>query len=245
MHLTHDVHEQPMTASPLYPDADIQEILLINPNTSQATTAMMVAIAAAELPPGYRICGMTARSGPPMIINEDELARAGLEVEQVWLTAGRHWAGVIVSAFGDPGIERVRANCQVPAVGICEASMLAAGIDGRRFGIATVTPDLLISINAKADQLGLTPHYTGTRLTAGEPRALASDAFELEAALADVVRQCIEEDGAQAVIIGGGPLGQAAVGLTPHFEVPIIAPISAAVARLLTLLPTASPLPMA
>ncbi len=178
---------------------------------------------------------MTARSGPTMIVNEEELAAAGLEVERVWRNAGDHWAGVIISAFGDPGIERVRAVSKVPVVGICEASMLAAGADGRAFGIATVTPDLLEAINADADTLGLSENYTGTRLTVGDPRVLASDAVALEAALSGAVLECME-DGAQAVIIGGGPLGQAAVGLAPHFDIPIIAPISAAVSQMLGLL---------
>lgn len=211
------------------------DILLINPNTSQATTDMMVAIASAELPPGFRISGMTARSGPAMIVNEGELAAAGLEVEQVWKNAGDRWAGIIISAFGDPGIGRVRALCKVPVVGICEASMLEASTNGRPFGIATVTPDLLEAINADATALGLSENYTGTRLTVGDPRILASDAAALEAALSGAVLECIE-DGAEAVIIGGGPLGQAAVGLASRFNIPIIAPISAAVSQMIGLL---------
>jgi len=213
---------------------DMPDILLINPNTSQATTDMMVAIAAADLPPGCRITGMTAACGPTMIVNERELAAAGMQVEEVWQRAGDHWSGIIVSAFGDPGIERIRASSRVPVVGICEASMLAAAADGRRFGIATVTPDLLAAIDAHVDALGLRASYTGTRLTEGDPRELASDAAALEAALTGAVRACIA-DGAQAVIIGGGPLGQAAVKLAPHFDVPIIAPISAAISQLLGL----------
>ncbi len=211
------------------------DILLINPNTSQRTTDMMVAIASATLPPGYRITGMTAASGPAMIVNETELAAAGRQVEQVWKNAGADWSGIIISAFGDPGLERVRASSRVPVVGICEASMREAGANGRRFGIATVTPDLLSAIDADVDALGLRTSYTGTRLTEGDPRVLASDADALEAALGGAVRACMA-DGAQAVIIGGGPLGQAAVRLAPRFDIPIIAPISAAISQMLGLL---------
>jgi len=52
-------------------------------------------------------------------------------------------------------------------------------------------------------------------------------------ALAEAVRQSIRCDGAQAVIIGGGPLGQAAIALASRFTTPIIAPIPAAVRRLM------------
>lgn len=210
----------------------MRQILLINPNTSEATTAMMVAIAAGELGDGFRVTGVSARRGPSMIVNEAELTAAGCEVEQVWREAGAAYDGVIVSAFGDPGIELVREAGRVPVAGICEASMLEAAQDGRRFGVATVTPELVAAIDGRALALGLGGTYTGVRLTDGDPRALAADPQALENALAAAVQRCISDDGAQAVIIGGGPLGQAAIGLAGRFGVPVIAPIPAAVRRL-------------
>ena len=107
--------------------------------------------------------------------------------------------------------------------------MLEAAHGSRRFGVATVTPELVAAIDGRAAQLGLGAYYTGIRLTEGDPRALAADPKALEEALAGAVLQCIEEDGAQSVIIGGGPLGEAAMGLTGRFGVPVIAPIPAAV----------------
>ncbi|MCO5397925.1 aspartate/glutamate racemase family protein [Ralstonia soli] len=207
-------------------------ILLINPNSSQATTDMMVLIAQDNAPAGYTVVGATAANGPSMIVNEAELAAAAGEVEATWRNARGPHAGVIVSAFGDPGVAQVRdASGPTPVVGICEASMFEAAEGGRRFGVATVTPDLVAAIDAKAQELGLGALYTGVRLTPGEPRALTADSAALEQALGHAVQACLD-DGAQAVIIGGGPLGQAAVSLARQFDVPIIAPISAAVRRL-------------
>jgi allantoin racemase len=54
-------------------------------------------------------------------------------------------------------------------------------------------------------------------------------------ALRKVVTTCIERDKAEAVIIGGGPLGNAAIALTPMFSIPVIAPIPVAVNRILRL----------
>ncbi|HET7837149.1 MAG TPA: aspartate/glutamate racemase family protein [Variovorax sp.] len=212
----------------------MQDILLINPNSSSATTAMMVAIAAGDAPAGYRVEGRTAQDGPPMIVNPGELEQAALEVERTWRDGGTHWAGVIISAFGDPGIERVRAACRVPVVGIAEASMREASAGGRRFGIATVTPDLVGPIEGRARALGLLAVYAGIRLTDGDPRQLAADPKALEEALARAVQRSIDDDGAEAVIIGGGPLGQAAIGLQGRFAVPVIAPIPAAMRLLMS-----------
>lgn len=207
-------------------------ILLINPNSSQATTDMMVRIAQADAPAGFTVVGITANGGPSMIVNEAELAAAAVEVERAWRSADVPHAGVIISAFGDPGIDQVRAlSGATPVVGICEASMLEAAEGGRRFGVATVTPDLVDAIDAKARQLGLDGLYTGVQLTPGDPRALAAEPRILEDALAMATQECLD-DGAQAVIIGGGPLGQAAVSLARRFDMPLVAPISAAVRRL-------------
>jgi Asp/Glu/hydantoin racemase len=47
------------------------------------------------------------------------------------------------------------------------------------------------------------------------------------------VAECFEIDHAETVIIGGGPLGQAAIALARSFSRPIIAPIPAAMRRLI------------
>ena len=215
------------------------DILLINPNTATATTEMMVGIAQSVAPAGYRIRGVTAVSGVPMIVNAEQLAASADEVVSMWETYGAEARSVIIGAFGDPGMEALQALTDVPVVGICEASMREGGHKDRRFGIATVTPELVAAIDANAEVLGLSHCYSGIRLTSGDPRALAADPGGLEAALADAVTACIELDGAQAVIIGGGPLGQAAIGLAPRFDVPVIAPIPAAVRRVVALLGSA------
>jgi Asp/Glu/hydantoin racemase len=107
--------------------------------------------------------------------------------------------------------------------------MLEASSGGRRFGIATVTPDLVASFARKADQLDVAHLFTGTRLTDGDPVQLASDPEKLQTALERAARQCLENDGADAVIIGGGPLGQAAEELQNRLAAPVIAPIRSAV----------------
>ncbi len=214
----------------------MKPVLLINPNSSAATTAMMVAIAQDCAGEGIAVTGATATRSPPMIVLAKDLAAAGPEVVEIGLRHADAVSGVVVSAFGDPGLDALRTQISIPAIGICEASMLEAASGGRRFGVATVTPDLAVPIEGRARDLGLLSLYTGIRLTPGDPVALAADAEQLERQLAKTVTECLEIDGAQAVIIGGGPLGQAAIGLARSFKAPIIAPIPAAVRRLSTLL---------
>lgn len=213
-----------------------RRILLINPNSLEATTAMMVAIARSEVPDGFDIVGATATRAPPMIVSADALDAAAPEVEEI---AGAHrnlYDGMIVAAFGDPGLTGIRSALKLPAVGIGEASMRAAAEGGRRFGVATTTPLLEARIDALPEALGLRSSYTGTHFADGDPHDLMRDPERLRAALAGAVEACIVQDGAEAVIIGGGPLGEAARKLQPMFTVPIIAPIPSAVARIIGLI---------
>lgn len=202
---------------------------LINPNGSAATTDMMVALARAAT--RHEVVGRTANRAPGMIVTPGELARAAGEVVEMGGEFAPRCAGLVVAAFGDPGLEILRARVAIPVVGIAEASMLEASRDGRRFGVATTTPDLAAAIADRADALGLGTVFTGTRCTPGDPFALMADPDRLRSALAAAISACIQ-DGAEAVIIGGGPLGRAAAELQRVFAIPVVAPIPSAVLRL-------------
>lgn len=213
-------------------------ILLINPNTSTATTQMMVDIARAyfakvmRVPP--TVTGATAMRGAPMIVDEQDLAVAAEAVNHPQIVALAAQAdGVIVGAFGDPGIDALQTRLEVPVVGIGATSVREAGAGGRPFGIATTTPLLAASIAANVRKLGLGETFTGARFTTGDPLALGDVPSQLEASLAGAVQACIQEDGAQAVVIGGGPLGEAARALCERFSVPVIGPVPAACRALL------------
>ncbi len=207
----------------------VRRLLLINPNSSAATTRMMVAIAQAVAGGGFDVAGATATRAPRMIVRPEALAAAAAEVLEIAQANQAGCDGMIVAAFGDPGLAGIRTNTTALAVGIAEAAMLQAAEGGRRFGVATTTAALTAQIDTRVNDLGLTTQYCGTRVTEGEPSLLTADPERLRAALAQVVQTLISHDGADAVIIGGGPLAQAAAVLQPMFSIPIIAPLPAAV----------------
>lgn len=217
----------------MIPEPNDRRIVLINPNSAQPTTDMMVAIARGAAGDSIPIVGVTATRAPAMIVTPHELEASADEVVELGLAQPPGCLGFIVSAFGDPGLETLREKTGLPCTGLCEAAMQAAHADGRRFGVATVTAELTDAIAARSRHLGLAAAYTGLRCTPGDPRALAANPGRLRAELAEAVRACIAQDGAEAVIIGGGPLGKAASELQAMFSEPIIAPIPSAVRQLL------------
>lgn len=213
-------------------------IALINPNTKAATTEMMVDIArgaAGRLRIGQCVSfeGHTAAAGPEMIISLNALARAATEVDKIASFLSRGSPGrpdaLIVAAYGDPGLDLAEGYFPGRAFGIGTASMRAAAEGGRRFAVATTTPGLVPAIDERAQELGLTASYGGAFLTRTGPLELAADPVRQRDELADAVAMAIRIGGAEAVIIGGGPLAMAARQLASSVEVPLIEPIPAAV----------------
>ncbi|MFY9238872.1 MAG: aspartate/glutamate racemase family protein [Roseovarius sp.] len=59
--------------------------------------------------------------------------------------------------------------------------------------------------------------------------ALTANAAALDEALATAIAAAIADGGAEAVVIGGGPLAEAARALASRTPVPLIEPVPAAV----------------
>ena len=213
----------------------MKTILLINPNTSRETTTMMHRILRDALPQTIDVISETAARGAPMITSEEALATSVQEVLRIGRARAREVAAIVVGAFGDPGVEGLRAELSIPVIGIGEASLREAAEGGRRFGVATTTPGLDESISRAVARYGLDGLCTGTRIPKVDPIALAATPGLQVESLAEAVRACID-DGAAAVVIGGGPLSEAAAALAPRFEIPIISAVAAAGRRVQRLL---------
>lgn len=204
------------------------KIQIVNPNTSTATTDLMLEMARAAAPRGLSITGVTARQGAPLIVDGRGLdlsiaAVAALEPELIS-------AGVIVAAFGDPGADLLRNRLKIPVVGIGEASIRAAHAGGRRFSIVTTTPLLEPAMRARVEKLGCATGLASIRISTDDPVRLTADPVALEQRLQALVDLCVAEDGADAVIIGGGPLARAARVIAQRTPAAIIEPVPAAVA---------------
>ncbi len=215
--------------------------LLINPNSNARTTEAMVAIARRTVVSmGYEaeftISGETARSGPAMITGASELALSAPEVLALAERALRDAsppAGIIIAAFGDPGLSEVASLIPGRVVGIGSSGLLEAADGGRRFAVATTTPGLVDAIAQTVERLGLANRFTGTRLTRSPPLDLATDPTRTVSELAEAIERAVQDDGAEAVVIGGGPLAEAARTLSATLAVPLVEPVPAAVRRLL------------
>jgi allantoin racemase len=196
----------------------MQRIILVNPNMSEPLTAVMVEIARESAPAHFRIDGLTARFGAPLLTNE-------MEVDE----AARAVCALAPELMHSAGADELAGLLDRPVVGIAEAGMRAAAANGRRFAVVTHTPHLVRRMVLRAEEIGLGAHCVCVLATEGDPVALMATPVELESALQALAVQAVAEHGAEVIIIGGGPLGRVAKTLSGKVGVPVIEAIPEAV----------------
>jgi allantoin racemase len=210
-------------------------IVLFNPNTSSTVTADMVAIAKESASEWADIHGHTAEFGAPIIVNACDLETAGRAVDafaERMLDAGWPADGIVIGAFGDPGLAAIRSQAPVPVVGFGQSAIAAAAAGGRAFSIVTTTPQLKSSIRQQVEQFGASENLRSILMTPGVPEEVMADADRLDRELAQLIDKVMAEDGAKAVLVAGGPLSASARRLRQRFTLPIIDPVTASLKRL-------------
>ncbi len=211
-------------------------LLLINPNTRIQTTALMTDIANEALdesrnqrmqpPPNARVEGLTVKQGVPLITDEPALTEAAKAlIDLIGATDLSHYRGIIIAAFGDPGLGEVRARVEIPVTGIAEAAMAEAP---GRFAVVTTTPLLATSIERSARLYGHAERFAGVHLTPGDPASLMASPSALLEAMLEACQRAIRAVAPDSIVIGGGPLARVARELRQRLPLPVIEPIPAA-----------------
>lgn len=217
-------------------------ILVVNPNTNPDTTEMLYRHFVDSLGAvPVEVTAVTALQGPRMITTPEALDAAAEHVVRVVqadiadasVVGGGRPDAVVVGAFGDPGVPELRELSELdgtPVIGIGEASVREATADGDLFAIATTTGELEESLAALVDRAGGTEMYTGLELTDTDPLVLATSADsrgDSRRELATAVDRALVK-GARRVVIGGGPLSDAARDLVDDYPGVIVEPLGAA-----------------
>jgi allantoin racemase len=206
-------------------------LLIANPNTTQSITDQMVARARAIAGADATFVGATAPFGAPALECQEHLQTAELAVLSM-MQAHENCDGMIISAFGDPGLERARRRGVMPVVGMGEAGMLAASSYGRRFTIVTVGPALMASIHKKVQALGLQSQLAHVAFLAGGVLDLASDPQRFFDEILQAVAQAKTVWGADTTLLGGAPFSGLSARLAQDADLPLYDGLTSAVVQL-------------
>ncbi|GLP88511.1 aspartate/glutamate racemase family protein [Tritonibacter mobilis] len=188
------------------------KIHLINPNSTAGMTEAIARTARAQAGPGVEVVSATARATPPSIEGYADEARAVPAMLDAILEAEAAGAVAhVIACFDDPGLDAARAVAKGPVIGLCEAALIAAGRIAKRFSVVTTLPRAVPIIEDLGDRYGC-----GRALCA--VHAADIPVLDLEYApvqtlplIARKIRQTVEEDRAEAVVLG-------CAGMSAHLE---------------------------
>ncbi len=209
-------------------------LLLANPNTSQAVTDRIAAVARGAASAGTTIQAVTAAAGVPYIATRAEAVIGAYAVLELFAGHAEGADAAVVAAFGDPGLAAARELLAIPVVGMAEAAMLTACMLGRRFGIVTFAPALGPWYQEIVDYNGLGARCSGVHCLDESFADVAHVAEEKSAQLAALCASAVAA-GAEVCILGGAPLAGLAAVIAQRVAVPLVDAVAAAVRQAETL----------
>lgn len=204
-------------------------ILLLNPNTTESVTDLLVAAAEKVVAPGTVLIPVTATRGVPFIATRAEAQIGGVVALELLAEHHSNVDAAIIAAFGDPGLFGARELFDIPIVGMAEAAMLSACMLGRRFAIVTFSSSLGAWYEDCVDMHGLTGRCAGIRVLDTGFHSLSEVQSEKEELLVDLVCRTVTETEADVVILGGAPLAGLAAKVKHRIPVPLVDQVQAAV----------------
>lgn len=193
-----------------------RELLVLNPNSTAWMTQRVTAALQAHLGDGAELHPCTVEDGPPVIdgpVSFEQGARlVGPACERA---LARHPSvqAVLLACFGDPGLEGLRAACGGrPVVGLADCAMADAAARHGRFAILTCGPDWVDLLERRAAELGHAEALTGVWALPVNGRELALQPERWQAAL-QAAADDAQQQGAQALILGGAAFAGLALGI--------------------------------
>jgi allantoin racemase len=125
-----------------------------------------------------------------------ELLRLVPQAEQ------RGFDAVIIGCFSDPGLDALRERSGVALIGPGASAMHFAAQLGSRFSILTPAGRSEGRVRARLRALGIEALFASVRSVGCSVLDLARGANDAAARIAEAGRGCVEQDGAEAIVLG-------------------------------------------
>ena len=156
----------------------------------------------------------------------DEAIAAPYILQQVVSAEAEGCDAVVIDCAADPALRAAREISELPVVSAGEASYHAAMMVAGKFSVITVLPTN--EIGEHLDMYGFSGRVASIR-SANVPVLALEDEQEAEEHLYAAARKAVDEDGAQAIVLGCTGMMAMRDSLEKRLGVPVIEPYSAAV----------------
>lgn len=206
------------------------KIQLINPNTSADMTNTMAISARATALPSTQIIPSTPEHGPKSIecAFDEAIASAAL-LDLIEQGKQQNVDAHIIACFGDPALDAARELADAPVIGIAEAAFQMASLISYRFGVVTTLSRTLPASEHLLFKYGHQTHCCSVRATDIPVLALENIDNQAYQLLKTECLAAIEQDGAEAIVLGCAGMSNLVNQLSKELPIPIIDGVTAAV----------------
>jgi allantoin racemase len=163
--------------------------------------------------------------GPASIESEyDEVLAAPWIVEKAAWADGNGFDAIIIDCMGDPALEAAREIAKIPVVGPCQSSMAFASTISDRFTVVTVLKRLIPLFWRNAKRYGFEAKIASVRSVEVPVLELDEKRDEVKASLLAESKKALDEDSADAIILGCTGMVGMARELQEALKVPVVDP---------------------
>ncbi len=204
------------------------KILVINPNTTVSMTNKIATVARAVARPDTEIIAASSHDGPASIQGFLDVATCvpGLLKE---VAQHKDVDAIVIACFDDTGLDAVRTLMSVPVLGIGEAAYHAASMIANKFSVITTLSRSVPGLENNLMRYGLAQKCSRVRATEipvlkleeGDPATLDK--------IRSAIRASIDEDNAEAIVLGCAGMADLMAQLSEEFGLPVIDGVSASV----------------
>lgn len=202
--------------------------VFVNPNSTEAMTATIVAAARAAAPE-LEVTGRTSLCGPASIQGAADGEAATpplLEIVAELDAAGAD--GIAISCFDDTGLGEAARAARCPVIGIGQAAFHLAAMRSWRFSVVTTLPVSLPVIEANIARYGLAGQCAKLRASGVPVLALEADPDAALSRIVEEAQRAEAEDGADCVILGCAGMSALTARARKALGCPVIDPVEAA-----------------
>jgi allantoin racemase len=198
------------------------------PMSEENRRAREAQLDAVRLGPGLEFHFRPVRAAPANYTSEhDSVLADGSILDACKHAQAEGYAAVCIDTMSDSGLAAARALLDIPVIAPGRASMLTALMLGERFSILIMWERWRHLYRKTVAELGLGARCASIRsigVTPDNQTLLAGKEDQVFPLLAAAAQRCIEEDGAEVLLLGSTTMHQAHAYLAARLPVPVINP---------------------
>lgn len=183
---------------------------------------------AVRLGPGISFNYVSVRGAPKNYVSASDMVLADVGVLEAGLEAETQgYDAVCVDTMSDSGVAALRSELSIPVIGPGRAAMLMAMMLGKRFSIIALWPHWRHLYEKTLTDLGIAHACASVRgldMTPDNQSLLAGKEEDVFPELEALARRCIDEDGADVILLGSTTMHEAHGYLAERLPVPVINP---------------------